>query len=46
MLYEVITQGNAKSATGGYNIPMYGGGTFADSAHLAVVGDKPRNNFV
>jgi hypothetical protein len=35
------SDGRARSSTGGYNIPVYGTGTFARYPHLAMVGDEP-----
>jgi len=38
---DAIVNGKARSSTGGYNIPVYGSGTFATHPHLAYVGDEP-----
>jgi len=38
---DAIVNGKARSSTGGYNIPVYGSGTFASHPHLAYVGDEP-----
>lgn len=36
----VNSMGNARSGTGGFNIPVYGAGGYVTRPHLAIVGDE------